>query len=63
MFAPSRKELEKTKNWSLVFTGSGGSSRHPTSRQQTIEVLEDVLHVKRAIYEPSSKNDGNSTNI
>ena len=52
--------MKKTKPWRLVFTGNSGSSRHPSSRRQTVEVWEDTLHVKHAIYEPFSKTDGKS---
>ena len=52
--------MKKTKPWRLVFTGNAGSSRHPSSRRQTVDVWEDTLHVKHAIYEPFSKTDGKS---
>ena len=52
--------MKKTKSWRLVFTGNAGSSRHPSMRRQTVEVWEDTLHVKHAIYEPCSKTDGKS---
>merc|ERR1712156_1276205 len=42
------------KSWCLSFVGKAGNSRHTSSRRQTIEVVEDLLHVKKAIYEPDS---------
>ena len=42
------------KSWCLSFFGKTGSSRHPSSRRQTIEVVEDLIHVKKATYEPDS---------
>ena len=58
MVASNSKEACKSKNWSLVFTGNSGSTRHPSSRQQTIEVCENFLHVKKANYEPLPNADG-----
>ena len=60
MVAIEETSMKKTKPWRLVFTGNSGSSRHPSSRRQTVEVWEDTLHVKHAIYEPFSKTDGKS---
>ena len=60
MVAIEETNMKKTKAWRLVFTGNTGSSRHPSMRRQTVEVWEDTLHVKHAIYEPFSKTDGKS---
>ena len=46
------------KSWCLSFVGKAGSSRHPSSRRQTIEVFDDLLHVKKANYEPDSTTNG-----
>ena len=48
------ENVSNPKSWSLSFIGKAGSSRHPSSRRQTIEVVEDLLHVKKATYEPDS---------
>ena len=58
MVLMNNKKVCKTQNWALSFTGNAGSSRHPSSRQQTIEVWEDTLHVKKAVYEPLSNAHG-----
>ena len=47
-----------SKSWSLVLIRKGGSSRRPSSQIQTVEVFEDILHVKTAVYEPASTSDG-----
>ena len=57
--APLDQEKDSSpKSWCLSFVGKAGSSRHQSSRRQTIEVLEDLLHVKKAIYEPDSTIKG-----
>ena len=44
------------KDWSIEFIGNVGTSRHPSLRRQTVEVLEKCLHVKQAVYESSMEN-------
>ena len=61
MVAIQETSMKKTKPWRLVFTGNAGSSRHPSSRRQTVDVWDDTLYVKHAIYEPFSESDGKST--
>ena len=56
--ALDQEEDFNPKSWCLSFIGKAGSSRHPSSRRQTIEVAEDLLHVKKAIYEPDSTIKG-----
>ena len=56
-------KVRKTVEWRLAFSGSAGTSRHPSSRQQTIEVCEDVLHVTKATYEPTSEKNGKSSTL
>merc|ERR1712223_2311808 len=58
--ASDQEKVSNSKSWCLSFVGKAGSSRHPSSRRQTIEVLEDLLHVKKAIYEPDSTIKGYS---
>ena len=52
--ALDQEKVPNSESWCLSFIGKAGSSRHPSSRRQTIEVVEDLLQVKKAIYEPDS---------
>ena len=56
--ALDQEKVSNSKSWCLSFVGKAGSSRHPSSRRQTIEVVEDLLHVKKAIYEPETTMKG-----